>query len=714
MIPYVPIAMTMATAPRRGGGRRHAPRDALGGGADRCEAGRGSMRHRRAVGLAWVVILLFAQGCFGASPPPPSTAGELPAGTAIRNAPTLTPTGMVRAGASAPGASPVASPAATEPRLGLDPPAAAPRSGSPRASAQPASPTARGQEATIGQVQGDGAFSPLLDRAVRVEGVVTADFQAVAAPARGFFVQEPSDAGNGARATPGRAGANRSTGIFVFQGERAAPEVRVGDLVSVVGAVREHNGRTEIDISLPVGALSVRSSGNPLPRPIELRPQPDEAQSRRYYEGLEGMLVSLPQSIAVGPTAASGEFSVVRADSGLTRVFAGDPRGAGARVAVDDEAGREARYEVTVGDRIDGIVGPLDYTAGGYRIQQLPEVRLLVRPADHPLPLVMPAGPGEFTVASFNLEDFFAPADGPDRAAPCDRVAGGEPCRGRLTASDYTLKLGKAALALRDAFGAPTLVAVQEVESLAVLNALVARPELTPFDYGAVLLEGPDPRGGNVGLLYRRDRVTIERATQRNACTTGAYGFADADARCASRGDGRLDGHLLAARPPLVVSLTVRDAAGAVEWPLTLIVGHFTARGGEPEAGASAARRAEEARLVAGLVNEIVAADPNAAALVLGDLNDTLASEPLRVLTTVAPLRPLTLDVPEPGRYSVILDGQSQALDHILVTANLRGALVGATFAHLNADYPAGRARDPSFFRVSDRDPAVARFRLAP
>ena len=149
--------------------------------------------------------------------------------------------------------------------------------------------------------------------------------------------------------------------------------------------------------------------------------------------------------------------------------------------------------------------------------------------------------------------------------------------------------------------------------------------------------------------------------------------------------------------------------------PLTLIVNHFKSKSGnDPEGRQFVSRRGDEARVVADAVNGIVAADPDAAVIVLGDLNDFLTEPPLQILTTMAPLRALALDVPEAERYSYIFNGESQVLDHILVTPRLQRALVSTGFAHFDADYPASRAGDGSFHRVSDHDPPVARFRLAP
>jgi hypothetical protein len=48
------------------------------------------------------------------------------------------------------------------------------------------------------------------------------------------------------------------------------------------------------------------------------------------------------------------------------------------------------------------------------------------------------------------------------------------------------------------------------------------------------------------------------------------------------------------------------------------------------------------------------------------------------------------------------------------VTAGLKNRLEKITYAHLDADFPVNRAREFSPYRVSDHDPPVARFRLAP
>lgn len=682
------------------------------------------MRPRRSAIVVCLLALAFAQGCLGAAPPatrPPDAGTPSPGATTSAAAPTPTdgstatpatasqPPPATAPNASGPataaptprptGSTPVAGPTPTAPRLGLDPPGTPPP-GTPPASAPPtaaAAPPAAVREATIAQVQGTGARSPLALQTVRLVGaIVTADFQQ--APLQGFFVQERIPSSQDA-----------STGIFVYQGDRPTPDVKLGDEVTLVGVVRESYDRTELDISLAASGVVVVSSGNPLPPPIDLRPPATEAEARAYLERYEGMLVALPTAIVVGPTTQFGEFTVVRADTGARRLFQGEARGAGWRLVVNDEGG--ARYDVAVGDAIEGIVGPLDYSFGLYKIAQLPEPRLAITAPPRMLPAFPPAGDGEFTVATFNLANFFDPTDTPGKADPCDRDDRGVPCAERVTAADYALKTAKAGQAIRNVLGGPTLVAVQEVESLDVLTALAAAPDLAPLGYGAVLLEGLDPRGIDVGLLYRRDRVTITSVAQRNACTTKNYGFTDAEARCSTRGDGTLDGYFLAARPPLVVGLTVRGPGG--DFALTLVICHFKSKGGtDPENKEFVSRRTDEARLVAGIVNDLLAADPGAAIAVVGDLNDFADSPPLRALTTDAPLQNLVSLVPAAERYSYIYNGLAQVLDHILVTPRLRALLVRVAFAHFDADFPDSLSGQPVPNRVSDHDPPLARFRL--
>jgi len=89
--------------------------------------------------------------------------------------------------------------------------------------------------------------------------------------------------------------------------------------------------------------------------------------------------------------------------------------------------------------------------------------------------------------------------------------------------------------------------------------------------------------------------------------------------------------------------------------------------------------------------------------IVLGDFNDFPFSSPLATLEGTA-LTNLLEALPMDERYTYVFDGNSQALDQILVSSNLfQGAFEGVDIVHLNAEFVAA-------YRTSDHDPVLARF----
>ena len=62
-------------------------------------------------------------------------------------------------------------------------------------------------------------------------------------------------------------------------------------------------------------------------------------------------------------------------------------------------------------------------------------------------------------------------------------------------------------------------------------------------------------------------------------------------------------------------------------------------------------------------------------------------------------------------RYTFIFDGNSQVLDHMLVSPGLKKRLVGTDILHFNASYPAALSSDPTTtLRASDHDAVEGRF----
>jgi hypothetical protein len=109
-------------------------------------------------------------------------------------------------------------------------------------------------------------------------------------------------------------------------------------------------------------------------------------------------------------------------------------------------------------------------------------------------------------------------------------------------------------------------------------------------------------------------------------------------------------------------------------------------------------QRHQQATIEAGFVQQIRDIDPNANVVVLGDLNDFEFSETIHILEA-AGLTDLYDTVPLAERYSYVFEGNSQTLDHILVSGSLlnRSTL---DVVHVNAEFAD---------QASDHDPSVVR-----
>ena len=107
-----------------------------------------------------------------------------------------------------------------------------------------------------------------------------------------------------------------------------------------------------------------------------------------------------------------------------------------------------------------------------------------------------------------------------------------------------------------------------------------------------------------------------------------------------------------------------------------------------------------------GFADDLLACDPQAAVVVLGDMNDVPGSKTLKLLKG-ALFHNLLDDLPPGYCYTRRHGRQPQALDHILVSPALRrGAVVRIPHLHSDAA-PGGPAP------ASDHDPVVAILAMA-
>jgi predicted extracellular nuclease len=419
--------------------------------------------------------------------------------------------------------------------------------------------------------------------------------------------------------------------------------------------------------------LEVLSTNNLLPAAVELDPPLDNADAQEYYEALEGMLVQISEPvIAVGPTSRYGETALVRPDWGVERILKGDPTGL--IIFIDDGAAdthldsSSLAFPLKTGDTLLRAEGPLAFTYDNYKIEpiSLPEIS----PVARPLPELEPAAAREFSVATFNVENLFDSSDPHPSDLPL-------PTRGQ-----YDLDLSKTASAIK-AMGAPTIVGLQEVENIGILEKLVLQDSIVGYGYQPFLVEGTDSRGIDVAFLVRADQASVE----------GATAFAAPEG--------------LTSRPPLVITTTIHLVGS--DQTVYLLNNHFTSMSGG-EVPTEPRRKAQAAWNVT-LVQRILERDPEAHVIVMGDLNSFYESPPLDVLRG-AGLRH-AYEFVEPDRpYTYLYQGVSETLDHILMTPALYEGLVRVSVLHVGADYPPPSPDDPSPQAASDHDALVVIFSL--
>ncbi len=552
-------------------------------------------------------------------------------------------------------------------------------------------------------IQGTGDTSRYAGKNLTTRGVVYADQDD--GSARGFYLQQQDC----------NSKLETSDGIFVYLDERV-DRVDVGDRVEVGGKVEEYYGMTEI-LADSVD-VKVLATGQPLPEPVLISPPFDNEEAREYLEAREAMFVEIIDAIAVGPTDASGWSWIVDANLGVNRVFQDDPRGTGEIVCIGDGGSYQLDPQVKVGDGISGLRGALDYEVGSFCIQLFAPAQ--VNPAlqervvqNNDRKPQAPSTPDiiEFRLTTFNLANLFDTIDDPQTE---DTV---------LSAAEYQRRLQKRALTLHDALDEPEMIAVQEVENETVIKALVARPELL-HEYGYVWDNGPDLRGLDVALLFRKDRLQILDHQVYQGCTDLVDGLGpdgNGDVKnpvntltCDRNGDGKNDGNRLFSRPPLVVRAWVCpadcqiDSAPGEGLEMRLVINHFKSKIEDSQSTEyTLPRRIEQAEFVANLVTQFRQESPSGNVVVAGDLNDFPDSQPLSILEQ-AGLRDANLGITYPERYTYIFQGISQVLDYALFDLALPLACIVAEPAHINADYPAAYAGvNETVFRSSDHDPVT-------
>jgi len=585
---------------------------------------------------------------------------------------------------------------------------------------------------SISAIQGAGHISPYKRENVEgVVGVVTA-----VAPGTDFYMESVEPDGDPAT----------SEGINV-KGYRM-PTIAVGDLVRVSGRVDEEypGGPTSGNLSVTKilrARVEVISHDNELPAPAVIgvggrrpptrivsddadglvndSPFDPENDALDFYESVESMRVQLNDAVSVGTVHTvygeiwvlpdGGDGASVRTARGGIVVREGDfnPE----RVLIDylelpAIAVQDAVALPVVGDRFTApIVGVMSYSFGNFKVRptgQLPSVTIRGLPRESALPV---GDPTVLSLGAFNVYN--------------------------LSAADDSAKFADLAQTIVSGMAAPDIVVLSEVQD----GDPTPRSEYVSSDLtierliGSIVDAGgpadyrytdiaPDANrdggapGGNirVGFLYRSDRVELVPRPGGDATTAatiraerGEAALYPSPARIAP--DDRAFG---GSRKPLVAEFRFRGST-------VFVVGnHFNSKGGDgyvfgqvqPPTFGSETKRMLQAEAVRLFVEEIQAVDPQALVVVAGDLNDFVFSAPLRTLEGADNVLLNLAEelLPESEIYSYIYEGNSQVLDHILVSRSLfERSEPTVQFVHRYSEY---LYED----RHSDHDPILARFRL--
>jgi hypothetical protein len=578
----------------------------------------------------------------------------------------------------------------------------------------------------IHDIQGSGDTSPLAGQSgITTEGIVTllkTGSNAGSGAASGFFIQTPDGAAD--------SDPNTSQGLFVFTS--SVPAVAVGDAVRVTGSVVEFNGLTEITSPTSV---SVQSTGNALPTAVTLTTAdlpPTAHYTQPQLEKYEGMRLQAASLTTVAPN--DNFFDVYTVITGQPRPVREPGIEANLPVPPDPTTGtpdcciprfdlNPERLKIDTNARagspnqgytsnvvLTNIAGPLDYAFSEYRL--IPQATPTASANMSAVPVPAPAA-GEFTVASFNIENF----------------------------NNNATQRQKAALSIRDVMRLPDIIGVAEIFDLADLQALATEVQsISGVTYSAHLVESDGTSEDNdqdVGFLVKTSRVQVGSVTQIEKA--GCNGTA---ANCNTFTDPTTGNPaLLNDRPPLVLRGSV-DPSGA-NLPVSVVVNHmrsFINVGQDPGEGPRVrAKRKAQAEFLAQLLQDLQTENSAASVISVGDYNAFQFSDgytdPISVIKgqptpddqIVVDQSPdlvnpdffnLTDELPQNEQYTFVFNGTPQALDHVLVNTVAHARRTRYRIARNNADFPEvpaaefhSNAARPE--RNSDHDMPVAYFTTA-
>ncbi|MDR2660987.1 MAG: KxYKxGKxW signal peptide domain-containing protein [Lactobacillaceae bacterium] len=563
---------------------------------------------------------------------------------------------------------------------------------------------------SIQDIQGIELRSALVGKKITTEGIVT-----YKAGSNKFYLQAPSDNND-----------QTSDGILVWTNANDYSKIAVGDKITVTGVIYEsyisgYDDKNATDQPVTVinntTNINIISSDNTLPKPITLIPEGqtptnefqrvipeglvagNKNDALFFWESLEGMLVTLQNPKAVGPTNNS-DIPVV---SSLKNT---DTNVGGIQLGQSDSDYKgivfiepNSTVNINAGDTFNGdITGVVYYSYGKYVIltqkNSLPEV---IKGNIVPETSSLKGDDNNLTISGFNLENF--------------------------SAKTANTKINTLASYIINNLNAPDILNLEEVQDDdGTLDSgnVSANATLQKLVDAIVALGGPhynfidiDPNnnedggapGGNirVAMIYNPERV-------------GLYGdstISDTNIPASWAADGHLTNKVshLSAPAGTRNSLAVEFVFLPTQENFIVIGNHLNSKLGDtgtfgqiqPAVYPSENERIELASNINAFIQKGLSYNPDLKIIVVGDMNDYDYSKAMKVLAgdelnnIVSEYR---LTNPE-DTYSYIYEGQSQTIDNLLVSKNLT-----------NYEFDMVHVNTPFYNQASDHDPILLKVNM--
>ncbi|SDM35810.1 hypothetical protein SAMN05518871_10129 [Psychrobacillus sp. OK028] len=578
----------------------------------------------------------------------------------------------------------------------------------------------------IHDIQGAGHFTSFDNKTVEgIQGIVTYSF--LLNGATYYHIQTPDELAD--------TNPNTSEAILLYSGTKTWP-IQVGDLVSVTGKVSEfaydgYDDRQTTDLKTTQinvrndqgGKVEVIKRGVALPAPILIdetkmslakidsdnltvfNPTVDAID---FWESIEGMRVQVGNVKAVAPQE-HGDLITVLEKAPTNSLHGGvlyekdnqNPNRVQFRLEPNGP-GRD--FEVATGDKFKGpITGVVGYSFQNFKIYvSLNEMKAAhTKGTATPEKTTIVKADDKLTIASYNLENF---------------------SNNKTSTTDD--KAQKLARAIATDMQSPDIVGVTEVQdnngesagdskadqSYARLIAAIKTAGGANYQYVNIdpvnNQDGGAPNANiRVGFLYNPDRVKLTEGSSAGNATT-AVGYKDGKL---TLNPGRIDptnSAFNSSRKPLAGQFDFKGES------VVVIANHWNSKNGDtplfgsiqPPKYDSEFQRKKIAKIVSDFVLDIKTKNPAANVVSLGDFNDYQFADAL-VIHEGEHMTNMINKVETPDRYTYLYQGNSQVLDHILVTKNLENK-TKIDILHINADFTdmAGRA--------SDHDPVMVQIDL--